>query len=133
VELSAFDGDPRRRRSFDGDARRRSTHCHPKETVILEGKEVERPAGWEKVPAGCVKFNVIAPHIPFEVVFYGSLEPQLLNGVKNGLSPSRLRFVAAGSLQVVGGNAETTTEGEATASGELKIVGASSQELITAR
>jgi hypothetical protein len=122
---------------------RPGTTCYPKEKVIVEGKEQEVPVTWEKVPAGCVKLNVVVPQFPIELVYYGRLQPVLLNGAKNGLSPSRLDFGFAGEdeLELGGGRtvgAITTGEnvvakGIATVSGMLKILGLASEELIVAR
>jgi hypothetical protein len=101
--------------------------CYPTELVKLEnGEEVEEPAKWQNVPAGCVKITVVAPQIPDEVVFYGSLEPTLINGAGNGLNASRLVFNAeAGKLKAEKGSAPDTTS-----SGTLRIAGAESEQLI---
>jgi hypothetical protein len=111
-----------------------SSTCYPKEKVIVEGKEEEVPAGWEKVPAGCVKLNFVIPQIPAEMVFYGSQEVELLNGTKNGLSPSRLRFFESGLLAYGGSGARPVSSGgQVLLKGEARLLGASGQELITAK
>jgi hypothetical protein len=103
-------------------------NCYPKENVIVEGKETEVPAVWEKVPAGCVKLNFIIPQIPAEMVFYGAQEIWLLNGVRNGLSPTHLKLVEPGRLTEGGpGGAQAALTGEA------RLLGAQGQELITTR
>lgn len=99
--------------------------CFPLEST----PEGERPVSWEKVPSGCVKINVVSPQIPAEVVFYGVLEPQISNGTKNGLFPSRLKYGAeAGKLISSRGEAPETET-----SGEMKIMGMAGQELLTAK
>lgn len=103
--------------------------CYPTEKAIVEGHEVERPASWEDVPAGCMKLDVIAPRLGIEMVYYGTLEPQLVSGSKNGLFPSTLAFNGeAGKLVSSEG-----AEGEATLTGELTIEEGRNVELITAR
>lgn len=105
--------------------------CYPKETALVEEhgevKEIEQPASWTKVPPGCIKITVIAPQIPDEIVFYGTLEPKLDEGSKNGLFPSQLEFnTEAGALLASEGNAP-----EATAAGELKFLGENMRLLTT--
>jgi hypothetical protein len=93
--------------------------CYPKE--LVEGK----PAGakWEKVPAGCIRVDLIAPSVPVEQVYYGTLRPRVLNGAGNGLDASRLQFnTEAGALT-----------GPWSSQGELRIFGSEASELITAR
>ncbi len=104
--------------------------CFPTETIKENGEEITVPASWEKVPAGCVKINVVCPQIPAEVVFYGQLNPELINGVKNGLSPSRMKFIAAESGDLI------ASEGEAPqtkTAGEIKFMGMNGEELLTAK
>jgi hypothetical protein len=87
------------------------------------------PTSWEKVPSGCVRITIICPQVPAEVVFYGSLEPSMLNGVKNGLSPSRLQFGAqAGKLISSEGEAPETVVAK-----EMKLDGMNGVELIQLR
>lgn len=96
--------------------------CYPKETVVVEEngtpKTVERPASWTQVPSGCIKITVVAPQIPDEIVFYGTLEPQISNGTKNGLFPSDLFFSTEAGTLISGEGGD-----EATSSGELSFLG----------
>ena len=88
-----------------------------------------KPVSWEKVPSGCVKITIVCPQVPAEVVFYGSLEPTLINGVKNGLSPSRLQFgEVAGKLISSTGEAPETVVAK-----ELKLDGMNGVELLQAK
>jgi hypothetical protein len=86
------------------------------------------PVNYTEIPAGCIKINEIYPEIPIELVFYGSQEVYGINGVKNGLSASKLKFIEAGSLSSPEGAA-----GEFSFTGELKVVGAESVQLLQAR
>lgn len=109
-------------------------NCYPTETTVVEGKQMQVPVEWAQVPAGCVKLDVIVPQLPGELVYYGQLEPELLNGVKNGLFPSRASFVAPEPLLQAGGGSEgATREDHASLTGELRLAGASGVELITAK
>lgn len=103
--------------------------CYPKERVIVEGKEVERSAKWQNVPAGCLKIDVVCPQIPAEVVFYGSLEALVLNGSKNGLFPTKLKFNKESGVLV----SSVDQAPDTTVSGELKIDGMRNEELLQAR
>ena len=99
--------------------------CYPKE----QGEEGEVPAKWEAVPQGCMRLDVIIPQIPVELVFYGTLTPTLLNGVKNGLSPSRFHFTPeSGDLVSAQGSAPETE-----AEGELKFLASGGEQLVTAK
>ena len=80
------------------------------------------PASYTEIPAGCVKLSVVIPQIPVEIPFYGSQTDFLVNGVKNGLDPSRLKFIEAGPLDSSEGSF-----GEAHIAGELKLSGNSLQ------
>lgn len=103
-----------------GTAVGKSTKCYP--------KEGENPASFKAVPSGCIAVNILFPQIPAEFVFYGTQEIESINGVKNGLSPSRLNFLEAGPLYSTEG-----LEGEGTTTGEVKIMGSAGQELLTAK
>jgi hypothetical protein len=109
------------------------TTCYPKEKILNEKhEEVEVAASWEKVPAGCIKIDVIAPQIPDEVEFYGSLEPPIANGITNGLHPSKLQFTINAGLLVTSGSI-TSPGGEAPetyTNGELKAEGSEGLQLI---
>lgn len=106
--------------------------CYPKEKVPNPeepGSEIEVPAKWEKVPSGCIAINVVAPEIPAEIVFYGTLEPRLVNGAGTGLDPSKLEFgTVAGDLTTRENLAPQTTD-----EGELKLGGWESNQLIFAK
>ena len=84
----------------------------------------EKPA-----PAGCVHLTVVAPALGWQLAVEGSVEPTLLIGVGNGLSPSTLEFEGekTGTL-----TSSSATVGSATMTGTLKIIGFSAQEMITA-
>jgi hypothetical protein len=97
-----------------------STKCYPKES--------ERPASFKVLPSGCIGVNILFPQIPAEFIFYGTQEIWGINGVKNGLSPSRLHFLEAGTLFSTEG-----LEGEGSTTGEVKLVGANGVELLTAK
>jgi len=109
--------------------------CYPKEKGIITNPETgaeeegEVPAKWESVPQGCVRIDVIVPQIPVELEFYGTVTPTLLNGVKNGLSPSRLHFTSeSGDLVSAEGQApETESEGE------LHFLASGGVQLVTAK
>ena len=103
-----------------GTAATHTTKCYPTER--------ELPASFKVLPAGCVGVNILFPQIPAEFVFYGSQEIWGINGVKNGLSPSRLRFLEAGTL-----TSPENLEGEGSTTGEVKLVGAAGVELLTAK
>jgi hypothetical protein len=87
----------------------------------------------EKLPEQPVKFLVNCPGEGFEVPYEGTLQPRLVNGTKNGLKPSHLRFENSektGFLitpDICGGEcamADMTVEGEVTMLG-------TGQQLIT--
>jgi hypothetical protein len=104
--------------------------CYPTEKAVVEGKEVERAASWQRVPHGCIKLNIVVPAIPLERVVYGTLEPRVLNGVVNGLHPTRLEFgAAAGRLAVSEGE---LSEG-GTMLGAARISGSQAMQLISTR
>jgi len=104
--------------------------CYPTETARnSEGKEVQVPVSWEKVPNGCLKLDVIAPQIPDELVFYGSVEPTVRNGLGSGLLPTRLEF-GANSGMLVSSRLEAP---ETSVAGEFKLLGFEAQQLVIAR
>jgi hypothetical protein len=65
-------------------------------------KEVVREPGFESkretelalnpAPRGCIKVTLVAPEVGVEVSFEGTLEPEEVNGAKNGLDPSKGTF-----------------------------------------
>jgi hypothetical protein len=99
--------------------------CYPKE--IVEGKQVA--AKWTKVPAGCIRLDVVIPEIPHELVFYGELVPRLFSGAGNGLDASSLAFNKEAGYIVSENEAVPETYSE----GRLHITGSEARELITAR
>ena len=107
----------------DQDGQEEVGTCYP--------KEAERDASFKAVPSGCVLVNIVIPQLPDEIVFYGSLELWLINGSKNGLSPSSISFVESGKLFSSEGVAGSMNELES-ANG-LKLIGANAIELLTAK
>jgi hypothetical protein len=103
-----------------GTALAHTTKCYP--------KEAEHPATFKVLPAGCVALNVLFPQVPAEFVWYGTQEIWSLNGARNGLSPSRVEFIEAGTLVSSEG-----LDGEANLTSPLKVLGSNGQELLTAR
>lgn len=97
--------------------------CYPAE----EG----HPALWTQVPAGCINLDVIAPQIPDEVVFHGTLVPVLENGAGNGLSPSRLYFEEEAGKLV--SSEDKVEEPETSSEGEIKISDVLGPQLIWAQ
>lgn len=86
------------------------------------------PAPYGEIPAGCIKVNVIFPEIPTEFVFYGSQTIFGTNGVKNGLTASKLKFIESGTL-----TSPENAAGEGSTTGEVKLVGAESLQLLTTK
>ncbi|MHB8490770.1 MAG: IPT/TIG domain-containing protein [Solirubrobacteraceae bacterium] len=82
----------------------------------------------ESAPEGCVVVDVIAPALNLQLVLEGALEPRVVNGTKNGLSPSTLEFkgAASGHLHLRGA---PNAVGYLT--GTVKLLGLEGQELIT--
>jgi hypothetical protein len=75
-----------------------------REPGLESGRETEpalRPA-----PKGCVLATLIVPQFGFEVPFQGTLEPEVVEGAKNGLTPTRGVF-KGGSI---GSETETPSE-----------------------
>jgi hypothetical protein len=77
-----------------GVATERRTGCYhfpPFTEIVREpgfasGKETELAV--KPAPRGCISVNIIAPEAGLEIPFQGTLEPEITNGTKNGLSPS---------------------------------------------
>jgi hypothetical protein len=105
--------------------------CYPKEKVIENGVELERPANWEQVPVGCIRIDVISPQIPAEQVFYGTWEPTFVSGAGNGLNPSKFEFGEEG----ISGHllAEDEIAPQTSVAGEFKIAGSADEQLIFAK
>jgi hypothetical protein len=55
--------------------------CYNKETTAVL-----------QAPPGCIKVNIVVPGLGLESHYEGTLRAVMLNGVKNGLSPSRWEF-----------------------------------------
>jgi hypothetical protein len=106
-----------------GTSGEKNTKCYPKNA---NGE----PEPFTKVPAGCMVIEVVVPQFLAEYVFYGTLEPESVEGISNGLTPARLVFHGAESGKLV---SAANTYGEGTTSGELKIMGAAGQQLIQDR
>jgi hypothetical protein len=74
-----------------------------------------------------IAFTVVdpCPPIPFEWEFFGTLEPKVVNGQKNGLNPSKLKFEGKGGQtgHLTGNVIGVTTEKEAFLSGETPVLG----------
>jgi hypothetical protein len=77
-----------------------------------------------------IRFTLVdpCPPIPFEYEFFGTLEPKIINGSKNGLSPTHLKFEGKGGqtghltgnvVEFEGG----ATEKEAFLTGEVPVIG----------
>jgi hypothetical protein len=98
--------------------------CYPTEERV---RGTVTPANWRAVPSGCILLNVVFPQIPTEVVVYGSQEPLIIDGAKNGLYPSKLEFNESGRLFSSEGAAGTDAE----LAGALYGDGAITLELIT--
>ena len=92
--------------------------------------------GKAKVNTRKMKMYLVCPQEGLEVPFNGNLEPHLVNGLKNGLSPSHLVFEGKGgstswlSSPAICGGCESE-EDNLYLSGELTVIGAS-EELVTA-
>jgi hypothetical protein len=76
----------------------RRTGCYPqppttevvREPGIVEQRETEPKLRSD--PRGCIRVDITAPEIGLETPFQGTLEPKIVNGAKNGLSPSKGEF-----------------------------------------
>lgn len=74
-----------------GSAGLESGACYPTETVESEDGEPETvAAGWQQLPAGCLALNLFLPDTPVELLLYGGLELEVVNGSKTALYPTRL-------------------------------------------
>jgi hypothetical protein len=113
-----------------GTATAQNTACFPKEKFINPEtlKEEERAAVFTKVPEGCVKVDIIFPQIPLEFIYYGTQELWGVNGFTNGLHPSKLEFKEPGKLFSSEGG-----EGEGNTTGEVRVFGNASVQLMTAK
>jgi len=88
---------------------------------------------WTEVASGCVELNVIVPQLGIEDVLFGKLVPNILNGIKNGLSPSTLEMVGeADAVDKLQSNEGSL--GEVTVDGMLRLTGGEyDQALIQAK
>jgi hypothetical protein len=98
--------------------------CYPTEKI----GEKEYTVSWEKVPAGCLKIDVVCPQIPVEVEFYGTFAPKIANGAGNGLDFSSLKFNSEAGLLVANKGEAPGTR----ASAKMPIVGTEGEQLIYA-
>jgi hypothetical protein len=104
-----------------GTAESQTTKCYPKEGT--------NPASFEKVPPGCIAFDIIVPQVPYEYVFYGTQESWSVNGAGNGLDASRLEWPApAGTFFSSKG-----ALGELSVTALVRLSGSPSLQLMTAR
>jgi hypothetical protein len=111
--------------------RRPSTLPWPAETVAPE-------VGVARLKVSKIKLFLDCPAEAVEIGFSGSLEPQIVNGTKNGLSPSHLDFEGKGGktgsliCTPLGPPPCGSEGGELFVSGDLTMLG-TGQQLITAR
>ncbi|MHB8490772.1 MAG: hypothetical protein ACYDA6_00950 [Solirubrobacteraceae bacterium] len=91
--------------------------------------EAGKSCSEEPAPPGCMRLTILYPEINLQLPIEGSLEAKLVNGAKNGLSPSELVFegTKSGSLTIPGSLGETVF-----ASGKVKLLGAEGRELLNA-
>jgi alpha-tubulin suppressor-like RCC1 family protein len=110
---------------------RRSGTTLPWKGEVIEGPNAEKTTSL-KLKIKPVHMALVLPCEKFEVPMEGTLEPIIVNGSKNGLKPSHLLFEgkggSTGSLIVP----QFFTEREVFVSGEMKLVGTGSQQLINA-
>jgi hypothetical protein len=72
-------------------------------------------------PKGCINMTFLEPELALEIAFEGSLRPQFINGVKNGLSASRWHFTGGKSNELVCEDAQgPETQGKCPVSLNLK-------------
>jgi hypothetical protein len=89
---------------------------------------------WNESAAGCVKLNVAIPSLGVEDVLYGAMNAVIYDGVRNGLSPSRLVLVGDYSGKPFDAlHSDRNLIGEVSVSAEIAISGARSFELVTAK
>jgi hypothetical protein len=113
-----------------------STMPWPSQPVLTpEGTRVLQIGQTEKVPVEPIKFSLNAPEELFEVQYEGTLRPRWINGTKNGLKPSHIEFEGEGgksgllrSPTIFGGKEPQSLM---FIRGELSMVGAASQQLVT--
>jgi hypothetical protein len=96
---------------------------------VTEGTEKKR-----HLKISGVHMTLVDPCDGFEIPMVGTLEPFITNGTKNGLHPSSLTFEGKGGATQTGHLIvpQFFTEREVFVSGEMKILGSATQQLITA-
>jgi hypothetical protein len=113
---------------------RRSPQTLPWKGEVIEGTNKEGTTAL-KLKLANVAMTVVDPCEQLEVPIEGTLEPIIINGSHNGLKPSHLLFEGKGGSTghlIATGFLAGPTEREVFVSGEMPIVGTSSQQLITA-
>ena len=99
----------------------------PAETLTEEGRS--------RLNIRKMRLSLVCPAQAIEIPFSGNLEPLIVNGLKNGLSPSHLRFEGeGGKTSWLDAPCDTCLGGEPDRlylSGELTTIG-TSEELVTA-
>jgi len=101
-----------------GNGREESTKCYP------SGKK------FTEVPSGCIVVNIEFPTAKVELLFFGTQEISGFNGAGSGLKPSFIVFEKehTGYLE-----SEGEAFGKGVTTGEVKLLGAEGQELMTAK
>jgi alpha-tubulin suppressor-like RCC1 family protein len=112
---------------------RRPPTSLPWKGEVIEGLNAEKSISL-KVKLSPIEMNLVEPCEKFEIPMAGTLEPILVNGSKNGLKPSHLMFEGKGGTtgHLITPAGVTQTEREVFVSGEMKILGTSTQQLINA-
>jgi alpha-tubulin suppressor-like RCC1 family protein len=91
---------------------------------------------FRRLEAAHVGITVVVPpceaRLGMEVFFEGTLVPRIVNGTKNGLSPSHLVF-DPGTAGLLYGTVLPETENTLTVSGNVKLAGETAFELIQAK
>jgi hypothetical protein len=83
-------------------------------------------------PPGCVRMTIVAtPTLNLELLYEGYVEPKETNGQGNGLSPGSWEFQGEGKEECLHLRTSAATQG--CASGALKLIGFSGQELISVK
>jgi IPT/TIG domain len=84
-------------------------------------------------PPGCVKLQILSsPPLNVHMEYEGYVEPLVLNGGPNGLSPSNLEFEGH-ARQEPGLHLREAPSTEVSTTGDVKILGYSGQELFTVK
>ena len=80
-------------------------------------------------PPGCIRMSVVVPSLGWQLPLEGSLEPTLLIGAGNALTPSSFEFEGEKSGTL---HSSSSLLGGATITGADKFLGANNQEMISA-